>query len=119
MLLSAEKDLDLITVVQNLDLVLRALPEEVLNEQSFGSPNDQPGSGLTCTAVESTSVSPPQGPQSNESSETPLNTVAVRGPADDDESESVSDAVSEACDVLCCSHMILLFLALTLWFCDA
>jgi len=37
MLLSAEKDLSLDTLVQNLDLVLRVLPEEVLGEQTLGN----------------------------------------------------------------------------------
>ena len=36
MLLSAEKGLDVTTLVQNLDLVLRVLPEDVLVEQGLG-----------------------------------------------------------------------------------
>lgn len=37
MLLSAEKGLDITTLVQNLDLVLRVLPEDVLVEQGLGA----------------------------------------------------------------------------------
>lgn len=37
MLLSAEKGLDVMTLVQNLDLVLRVLPEDVLVEQGLGA----------------------------------------------------------------------------------
>ena len=49
MLLSAERDLSMDTVVQNLDLVLRALPEEVLNEQVFGRDAESAGSGRSCS----------------------------------------------------------------------
>ena len=49
MLLSAEKDLSLETVIHNLDLVLRALPEEVLNEQTFGRGGDLVESGVSCS----------------------------------------------------------------------
>jgi hypothetical protein len=38
MLLSAEKDLSLDTAVQNLDLVLRVLPEDVLADQVIFPP---------------------------------------------------------------------------------
>lgn len=49
MLLSAEKGLSTETLVQNLDLVLRVLPEETLDEQGL----DHTGKKITCHGADS------------------------------------------------------------------
>ena len=55
MLLSAEKGLSVETLAQNLDLVLRVLPEEVLGEQTLDPIERQSMSGSNrAISVEST-----------------------------------------------------------------
>jgi Zinc finger, C3HC4 type (RING finger) len=93
MLLSAEKELNLATVVQNLDLVLRALPEAVLNEQTFsGFVDDVPGSDVPSSRY-------------HDSTEPRSFNARMGGDADDEDSETLNDAVSfnKKCD--CCSDV--------------
>lgn len=96
MLLSSEKELNLTTVVHNLDLVLRALPEAVLNEQNFsGLVDDVPGSDVSSSMVSSEPSS-----RYHDSTEPRSHNASMDGDADDEDSETVNDAVSfnKKCD---------------------
>jgi hypothetical protein len=96
MLLSAEKELNLATVVQNLDLVLRALPEAVLNEQTFsGFVDDLPGSDAPSSMVSSEPSS-----RYHDSTEPRSYNARMGGDTDDEDSEMLNDAVSfnKKCD---------------------
>lgn len=86
MLLSAEKELSLETVIQNLDLVLRALPEEVLNEQTFGRSSGLIDAGVSCSGYDDV------GHTSSDREHDFAAISARKGDGEDD--SSTSDAVS-------------------------
>ncbi len=89
MLLSGEKGLDVETLTQNLDLVLRVLPEEALVQQALG-PNDRisNGSGLGATAIA-------VGSSENDSVE--ISAIAVAAALDEEAADVTDNEVSCSC----------------------
>lgn len=118
MLLSAEKNLPIDILMENLDLVLRVLPEGALTEQHIGQEDDMPAYGGFESAVVDASPSVPITPHQHSASTSTIDTfdpsgqgstelpqdfstINVRGGNGDEASDgSVDDAVSRI-DYVC------------------
>lgn len=112
MLLSAEKNLPIDTFMENLDLVLRVLPEGALTEQHIGQEDDMTAYGAFDSAAVDASPSAPIAPHRHSASTSTsdtfdpsgqgstelaqdFSTINVRGGNGDEASDgSVDDAVS-------------------------
>jgi hypothetical protein len=118
MLLSAEKNLPADTLMENLDLVLRVLPEGALTEQHIGQEDDMPAYGAFDSAAVDASPSAPIAPHLDSANTSAIDTfdpsghgstelaqdfstINVRGRNGDEASDgSVDDAVSRI-DYMC------------------